>query len=161
MTQQEQDQLTDLQSKYNAALANYNQELQDYANYGNGLQGAQAGTDNGHNAAWWQMMFNASKGSLTAKKQVMDQASSAVAAFQLQLNQQAQNAYAQNNPQLYADIVKNKDTVTAKSAADQAAAQADAASKLYMQKSTMYLIGGLCLVVLVIAGIIMFKNSSK
>ena len=153
MTAAETQRLQELQDAYLKAQQVYNDEAKD--NY-LAHTGANAGGDyQGKSAAYWQQWARDSDASLAFKKGVMDRALSAYNDYQAQLNQAAQNAFAQNNPELYAQTLQNKDKAEADAKAKVAEYAAQAAN--YASANSKYIIIGVVLI-LVIGGIWMFTR---
>lgn len=149
MTTEQQTKLADLQAKYEAAKKAYELELSDnnigHVNSAAGKSvypNGQAEPD----VNKFQQWLTTSDRLLVVKKQVMQSAADDINSYIDLLDKITQNEFATSNPALYTDLVKNAQ---------------DKEKTLFAAKSTWYILGGVILIVVVIAGIIIYKRYKK
>lgn len=155
MTAEQQTKLNEYRSKFDNAKSIYEKELQENT-YGwaqhNSATADKAwgfvipGQTTNASSVMFGEWLQASNASLIVKKQVMDSANADLNNYLMQLDRETQNEFAQTNPQLYADLVKNSQ---------------EQEQKLFAAKSTWYILGGVILICVVIAGIIIYKRYKK
>jgi len=152
-----QEQLNKLFTAYQTALSIYNTELsqnqQGHANQQNGVwvfpySGAR--TDEGSFYNWLKQ----SDAALVAKKSSLDAAQLAYDTFKRQIDDSTLAQYANTNPALYADILKNKDSAEANAAAL-------LAKQNFAQKNTKYLIIGGIVIAVLLVGYFIYKKVKK
>jgi hypothetical protein len=155
MTAQQQAKVDELTKKYTDAKALYDIEFRENTVGHANAQSHIWQFPNGQNVD--QQAFtewiNGSDASLTWKKAAMESAKKDLDEYLAQLDKAAMNEFATQNPQLYTDYLKNKD--------NQAAAAAEAEGKLFAQKSTWWIIGGIVFSVVMIGVVYFYKKYVK
>ena len=153
MTNDQTTKLADLQANYDRLNTLYGKALAEnntgHANLSQSVwvfpySGAQ--TDETSFKTWIQQ----SDASLVTYKTLVDTALRDLNAYKDFVRNSTIDNFATTNPQLYADYLKNQDTVNA-----------NKEGKLFAQKSTWYILGGVIFVVVVIFGIVIYKRYKK
>ena len=145
MTSDQSTRLQAYQTTYDGYLAEYQAEVSDNYLAHNGQEKYP-----GHAAA--------SDKSLAIKKLQMNTAKAVLDDYRAEIARYEAAQFAIQNPALAAEIQKNKDTQAANSGAAKVAAEAEAATKLFAQKNTQYLIIGGIVIAFLIVGVFAWKK---